>query len=46
MKKETPMNPQLDTTTEAPEAVRERLREQGVRYLFGAYVDAHGVPKS
>jgi glutamine synthetase len=22
------------------------LREQGVRYLFGAYVDAHGVPKS
>ena len=40
------MNPQLDTTTEAPEAVRERLREQGVRYLFGAYVDAHGVPKS
>jgi glutamine synthetase len=23
-----------------------RLREQGVRYLFGAYVDAHGVPKS
>jgi len=22
------------------------LREQGVRYLFGAYVDAHGIPKS
>jgi len=22
------------------------LREQGVRYLFGAYVDVHGVPKS
>jgi glutamine synthetase len=22
------------------------LREQGVRYLFGAYVDAHGVPTS
>jgi glutamine synthetase len=39
------MNPHV-TTTEAPAAVRDRLREQGVRYLFGAYVDAHGVPKS
>jgi glutamine synthetase len=40
------MNPHLDTSAEAPAAVRDRLREQGVRYLFGAYVDAHGVPKS
>jgi glutamine synthetase len=39
------MNPHV-TATEAPAAVRDRLREQGVRYLFGAYVDAHGVPKS
>jgi glutamine synthetase len=40
------MNPQLDTTTEDLAALRERLRTDGVRYLFGAYVDAHGVPKS
>jgi glutamine synthetase len=39
------MNPDV-TTTEAPAAVQARLREEGVRYLFGAYVDAHGVPKS
>ena len=40
------MNTRLETPAETPAAVRERLREQGVRYLFGAYVDAHGVPKS
>lgn len=40
------MNPQLDTTTDPLTLLREELREQGVRYLFGAYVDAHGVPKS
>ncbi len=27
-------------------ALRDRLVDQGVRYLFGAYVDVHGVPKS
>ena len=27
-------------------ALRDRLREQGVKYLFGAYVDLYGVPKS
>lgn len=26
--------------------LREQLLAQGVRYVFGAYVDAHGVPKS
>jgi glutamine synthetase len=40
------MNTRLETDTESPAVVRERLRDQGVRYLFGAYVDAHGVPKS
>jgi glutamine synthetase len=40
------MNPQLDTRTEPYDLLAQRLREQGVRYLFGAYVDAHGVPKS
>ena len=40
------MTIQLDMTSERREALRDRLREQGVRYLFGAYVDAHGVPKS
>jgi glutamine synthetase len=40
------MNPHVETPTEAPAAIRDRLRDQGVRYLFGAYVDAHGVPKS
>jgi glutamine synthetase len=41
------MNPPLDLT--APAAlgdVRDRLAAQGVKYLFGAYVDVHGVPKS
>jgi len=27
-------------------ALREDLRERGVRYLFGAYVDIYGVPKA
>jgi glutamine synthetase len=27
-------------------ALREKLREQGVKYLFGAYVDVYGVPKA
>src|ERR1700756_1008260 len=42
------MNPRPDTTTtqESPSEVRERLVEAGVKYVFGAYVDAHGVPKS
>jgi glutamine synthetase len=40
------MTIQLDTTSESRAELRERLRAQGVRYLFGAYVDAHGVPKS
>ena len=26
--------------------IKQRLIDQGVRYLFGAYVDIHGVPKS
>jgi glutamine synthetase len=41
------MNPKLhidDGTLIGP--LRDRLIEQGVRYVFGAYVDAHGVPKS
>ena len=40
------MTIQLDTTSESRAALLAHLREQGVRYLFGAYVDAHGVPKS
>jgi glutamine synthetase len=40
------MTMQLDTTSESRAALLALLREQGVRYLFGAYVDAHGVPKS
>lgn len=40
------MKPDLETTPESLSALRERLSERGVRYLFGAYVDAHGVPKS
>ncbi len=28
------------------EHVKNRLAEAGVRYVFGAYVDLHGVPKS
>jgi glutamine synthetase len=35
--------PSVDTS---PEAVRDALRAQGVKYVFGAYVDVHGVPKS
>lgn len=27
-------------------ALREQLRDQGVQYVFGAYVDVHGVAKS
>jgi glutamine synthetase len=27
-------------------ALREQLERQGVQYVFGAYVDVHGVPKS
>ena len=27
-------------------STRQRLLESGVRYVFGAYVDVHGVPKS
>ena len=26
--------------------IKQRLVDQGVRYVFGAYVDVHGVPKS
>lgn len=26
--------------------IRDRLSDRGVKYLFGAYVDMHGVPKS
>jgi glutamine synthetase len=40
------MSTQIETTAGSRAALRARLREQGVRYLFGAYVDAHGVPKS
>lgn len=31
---------------ETVEEARDRLTEQGVKYLFGSYVDMHGVPKS
>ena len=31
---------------EALAELRDRLSEEGVRYVFGAYVDIHGVPKS
>src|ERR1700756_1235718 len=36
------------STASKPRAaeVGERLVEAGVKYVFGAYVDAHGVPKS
>ena len=40
------MTIQIDMTSERRAALRDRLRDEGVRYLFGAYVDAHGVPKS
>lgn len=29
-----------------PAEIKKALVEQGVRYLFGAYTDVHGVPKS
>lgn len=29
-----------------PSEVRKRLAEEGVRYVFGAYVDIHGIPKA
>ena len=32
--------------SEALAALRDGLARDGVRYLFGAYVDMHGVPKS
>jgi glutamine synthetase len=28
------------------EALRDELKDQGVKYVFGWYVDVHGVPKS
>jgi len=41
------MNPQLDVEArQSVTAVRDRLKKQGVKFLFGAYVDAEGVPKS
>src|SRR5437763_17206268 len=41
------MNPKLDIENQTLTAqVRRQLLEQGVKYVFGAYVDAHGVPKS
>jgi glutamine synthetase len=41
------MHPKPAAVTNEPlEVVRERLAAAGVRYLFGAYVDVHGVPKS
>ena len=40
------MGTQLEAGAQDLAALRDRLRDQGVRYVFGAYVDAHGVPKS
>ena len=40
------MNPQLEMSAQQLATLRDQLRDKGVRYLFGAYVDAHGVPKS
>jgi glutamine synthetase len=41
------MNPNLDVGNPGLlQPLREELAEQGVKYVFGAYVDAHGVPKS
>lgn len=41
------MDPQLQTLSPSSVTeVRDRLIEQGVKFLFGAYVDIHGVPKS
>jgi glutamine synthetase len=38
----------MTQTTPEPiaEHLREKLRQEGVKYFFGAYVDIHGVPKS
>jgi glutamine synthetase len=37
----------LDAPAVEPlDTLRQRLVEAGVKYVFGAYVDAHGVPKS
>jgi glutamine synthetase len=36
----------MTETVPVVEELRERLRQQGVKYFFGAYVDIHGVPKS
>ena len=38
----------MTQTTPEPLAaeLREKLRQRGVKYFFGAYVDIHGVPKS
>ena len=38
----------MTQTTPEPIAaeLRERLKQRGVKYFFGAYVDIHGVPKS
>jgi glutamine synthetase len=41
------MNPNVEVNHKEPiEVVRERLVGEGVKYVFGAYVDTHGVPKS
>src|SRR5947209_2276721 len=41
------MNPELDLRVpDAIGEVRDRLTASGVKYLFGAYVDVQGVPKS
>ena len=32
--------------TEELSDIKQRLVDEGVRYVFGAYVDVHGVPKS
>jgi glutamine synthetase len=35
---------QVDTAT-SPSAIKEELRQAGVEYFFGAYVDIHGIAK-
>jgi glutamine synthetase len=44
------MRASSDVTQTTPEPLaaelREKLRQRGVKYFFGAYVDIHGVPKS
>jgi glutamine synthetase len=37
---------QLGSRAQSLLSLQERLEAEGVRYLFGAYVDIHGVPKS